>query len=116
MPLDDSPFRQAKAAFLAALFDQHQSLSTRTSAFPSSQRRDVRTEVYEFVSPLDYLEDELTDVQREIQQVRDSLSQQKAAAMKSIQPIKMLPPEMIRKIVLHAVEGPRDYSQIARLL
>jgi hypothetical protein len=68
------------------------------------------------VSSLGDLENELNDVQREIQRVRDSLSQQKTAAMMSLQPIGMLPPEMIRKIVVHAVEGPRDYRQITRLL
>ena len=114
--LDDSPFRRAKASFLAALYDQHRLLPTLTPAFPSSPRRVVRTEVDELVSSLDDLENELNDVQREIQKVRNSLSQQKTAAMMSLQPIGMLPPEMIRKIVFHAVEGPHDYLQIARLL
>jgi CheY-like chemotaxis protein len=35
--------------------------------------------------------------------------------MMSLQPIAMLPPEIIRKIVLHTVEGPHSHRQIMRL-
>jgi len=120
MSLDDPvwlPLRQAKAAFLAALFDRHQSISTDApAALPSSQHCAVRTEVEALISSLEELDDELKDVQREIQQVRDSLFQRKAAAIMSLQPIAKLPPEIIRKIVVHVVEGPRDYRQIMHLL
>src|ERR1700733_8923819 len=110
MPVDDSvwlAFRQAKAAFLVALFDRHQSLSTH--ALPSSQHRAVRTEVDALISSLEELDDELKDVQREIQQVRNSLFQQKAAAITSLQPIAMLPPAIIRKMAVHTIEGPYAY-------
>ena len=116
MPVDDSmwlPFRQAKTAFLAALFDRHQSLSTHApAALPSPQHRPVRTEVDALISSLEELDDELKDVQREMQQVRNSLFQQKAAAITSLQPIAMLPPEIIRKIAVHTIEGPYAYRQI----
>ena len=120
MPLDDPawlPFRQVKAAFLAALFDRHQQLlSTRApAALPSSQHRAVRTEADALISSLEELDDELNDVQREIQQVRNSLFQRKAATIISLQPIAMLPPEIIRKIVVHTIQGPRTYRQIMRL-
>ena len=119
MPVDDPawlPFRQAKAAFLVALFGRHQSLSTHApAALPSSQHRAVRTEVDALISSLEELDDELKDVQREIQQVRNSIFQRKAAAIASLQPIAMLPSEIIRKIVVHTIEGPWAYRQIMRL-
>jgi len=109
------PFRQAKAAFLTALLDRHQSLSTRAPAAPCWPRRAVRAQVDEFISSLGELEDELDNVQRDIQRVRNSLSQQKAVALTSLQPIGMLLPEIIREIVPHTVEGPSAHRQIMRL-
>ena len=107
------PFRQAKAAFLVALSDRHQSLPTH--AFPSPQRRAVRTEVDALISSLEELDDELKDIQREIHQVRNSIFQRKAAAITSLQPIAMLPHEIIREIVVHTIEGPWAYRQIMHL-
>src|ERR1700733_2902892 len=46
------------------------------------------------------------------QRIRNSLSQQKTAAVMSLPPIGMVPPELIRKIVVQTIEGPRAHRQI----
>ena len=121
MPAVDDPlglsFHQAKDAFLAALLNRHRSLSARAVGVPSRCHvaRTLRTGVGNLISSLEDLEGDLNDIQREIKQVQHSVLQLKSAALMSLQPIGMLPPEIIRKIVVHTVDGPCDHHRILRL-
>jgi len=120
MPVEDPPglsFRQAKDAFFAALLNRRLSLSARAAGVPSRCHvaRTVQTEIGNLISSLEDLEDDLNDIQREIKQAQNSVLQLKSAALMSLQPIGMLPPEIIRKIVVHTVDGPCDHRRILRL-
>jgi len=81
------------------------SISTQTSAAPSSQCRVVRIEVNGLISLRGEFGDEINQFQQEIQ--RNSVFQEKAAPTMSIQPSGWSR-EIIRKIV-HTIKEPPAY-------
>jgi hypothetical protein len=109
------PFRQAKAALFAALLDRNQPLTVPVLSFPPSPRHAVQTGTNKLISSLQEIERELDVIEQEVKQVRESISQRRAAAEMSLQPIGALPSDVIREIVLRAIDGPHSRRQILHL-
>jgi len=110
-----SRFYQAKDALFTALPTSYGPHFPHILSTPPSQRYAIQTETAKLISSLRELEHELEVIQREVKRVHESISQQRADAEMSLQPIGALPPETIREVVLHTVKGPRDHRQIMRL-
>jgi hypothetical protein len=118
MLVDDSlwlQFRQAKTSLFGALLDRHQPPLAHVLSAPPPLRHTMRTETDKLVSSLLEVERELKAFQRESKQILQSVSQQRAAAEMSLRPVGMLPSEVIREIVLHAVTGTHAHHQILYL-
>ena len=108
-------FYQAKDALFTALLNPNAPPFPHILSTPRSQHYAIRTETTKLISSLLELEHELEVIQREVKRFYESISQQRMVAEMSLRPIGVLPPETIREIVLHTVEGPHDHRQILRL-
>jgi len=108
-------FYQAKDALFTALLVPNAPPFPHILSTPRSQHHAIRTETTKWISSLLELEHGLEVIQREVKRVHKTISQQRMVAEMSLRPIGVLPPETIREIVLHTVEGPHDHRQILRL-
>ena len=109
-----SSFHEAKAALFTALLNRDQHPVHVFSAAPS-QRHAIRTEVNQMILSLLEVEGELEVIHQEVKRVHEKISEQRAAAEISLQPVGALPAEVIREIVWYTAQGPWARRHILRL-
>ena len=108
-------FYEAKDALFTVLSNPYVPPFPHILSTTPSQHYAIRTETTKLISSLLELEHELEVIQRKVGRVHEWIKQQRMVAEMSLRPIGVLPPETIREVVLHTVEGPHDHRQILHL-